>query len=533
MARRGDWPWHVGLFHKKTKYICGGTLISESFVLTAAHCLYDDQNGQFVGTRGIWVRLGMFNLDHSLTDRDVQKRRVSRISQHTEWDRAALKNDIALLKLQVTAEFTDYVYPACVNRRGLIGMNGTAVGWGRTEYSELSTTLKMSTLSVIDETECLASDPDFFGPRLGRGIFCAGQKHEMTVCDGDGGGGLFFRRNDIWFLGGIDSFKKARTLNDSACEPHGFAGFTDVARYLSWMSNVTSIDFETDDFITLPSRSKDPVINNFRRVADEKCSEYRQNNTENEEIVGGNMAIIHDGPDQTCLANIISPRYLLSTSSCIRSSLAEANLSATFPELNLTLSGLDPVFPPNYPPQQFDRNPPMLIDLQTNFYQFFPYISCLWTDLDESSSAFLDGFEYLAAREGTETTIALSEDERHLFAFSQFSCDVGRNILGTGLHLKKDGESFYRMVGLLVDCKASHFVRIDPLLDWITGVVWPKENLNTDIVARNSEDYKESLEVDDEDASTTPPPEDAFPKLCAMIRGRRGESFCSGSNIKA
>ena len=46
----GDWPWHVGLFHLKFSskdYVCGGALINEYQVITAAHCVIDGDQKAF------------------------------------------------------------------------------------------------------------------------------------------------------------------------------------------------------------------------------------------------------------------------------------------------------------------------------------------------------------------------------------------------------------------------------------------------------------------------------------------------------
>ncbi|XP_055612804.1 uncharacterized protein LOC129759393 [Uranotaenia lowii] len=495
-ARRGEWPWHAGLYHGRTKYVCGGTLISEFFVATAAHCLYDETNEQFVGTRGILVRLGVHQLERALSDNAVQTRFVSRIIRSPDFDRTTLKNDIALLQMRDPARFTNYVYPACVNRRGLVGKIGTAIGWGRTEESELASTLKMATLPVIDDIDCLGSDRAHFGTMLNPGMLCAGRRNGTTVCNGDSGGGLFFNRNGVWFLGGIISFKKPRP-GDNICVSDGYAGFTNVAKYLSWMTNVTYIDFATDDFITLSSQSKNKraLIYNYRSIADEKCAEYQQEKQKSTNVEGS-VVFIYDGDYQTCLANIISTRFLLSTSRCIRFRIEEAHLSARFPKEKLTVSIVDPIFPPNYPLQGYARSPIMLIDLRRNYDNLLPSISCLWSDPNEITLESLDELGFPAKidnRMRTALTLTESEDETQIVTSSQFPCDYNRNILGVRLDAKKRNETFYRMVGPLVNCEESRYARLDPFLDWITLMVWPEKS-PVDYFAQYIQKNKETLE---------------------------------------
>ena len=52
-----SWPWQVGLWHA-SKHYCGGSLLDNFFVVTAAHCLF--HIGQFAAPEAISVRLGMY-----------------------------------------------------------------------------------------------------------------------------------------------------------------------------------------------------------------------------------------------------------------------------------------------------------------------------------------------------------------------------------------------------------------------------------------------------------------------------------------
>lgn len=61
----GDWPWHAALYHISTlnlgvSYKCGGTLISTSSVLTAAHCVCN--NNEAIAPESVLVALGRHNL---------------------------------------------------------------------------------------------------------------------------------------------------------------------------------------------------------------------------------------------------------------------------------------------------------------------------------------------------------------------------------------------------------------------------------------------------------------------------------------
>lgn len=57
----GQWPWHISLYHSKgiqLQYICGGTLISNQHIVTAAHCVTKPSTETVVNKKNMLVYLG-------------------------------------------------------------------------------------------------------------------------------------------------------------------------------------------------------------------------------------------------------------------------------------------------------------------------------------------------------------------------------------------------------------------------------------------------------------------------------------------
>uniref|UniRef100_A0A182JLQ0 Uncharacterized protein n=1 Tax=Anopheles atroparvus TaxID=41427 RepID=A0A182JLQ0_ANOAO len=71
-------------------------------------------------------------------------------------------------------------------------------------------------------------------PWITRGMYCAGGEPGVSGCNGDSGGGMFFEKDDTWFIGGIISFI-AKRPNTNLCDSSKYTIFTDVGEYLEWI----------------------------------------------------------------------------------------------------------------------------------------------------------------------------------------------------------------------------------------------------------------------------------------------------------
>lgn len=122
-AQAHSWPWIVSL-RKFQQHFCGGSLLNEEWVLTAAHCLTD--------TTDITVHIGV----HQRTSFGSQIRSINRVIMHPEYQSAPIRvNDIALFRLSASVRITmDDIGRACLPRKTdypIVGTELAVIGWGR------------------------------------------------------------------------------------------------------------------------------------------------------------------------------------------------------------------------------------------------------------------------------------------------------------------------------------------------------------------------------------------------------------------
>ncbi|KAK0148741.1 Coagulation factor IX [Merluccius polli] len=225
----GEIPWQVGLVaHAGGQLFCGGSILSELWVITAAHCLAEDQS--------FYVKAG----EHDIYSREgrEQNLEVEEKYRFPLYNAAVslYNHDIALLRLQKPIRFSSMVLPICLGpqmfTKTLVqeGSPGTSSGWGRLRFQgATSSTLQKVVLPYVDRAECKDSSTD----RITRYMFCAGYQDEAKdSCQGDSGGPYTNRYKDTWFLTGIVSWGEE-------CAKKGKYGvYTRVSHYYRWIRKV-------------------------------------------------------------------------------------------------------------------------------------------------------------------------------------------------------------------------------------------------------------------------------------------------------
>ncbi|XP_053684974.1 polyserase-2-like [Sabethes cyaneus] len=233
------WPWHVAVYNASDKYVAGGTIVSERYVLTAAHVTFRNEHIALHPDE-LHVRMGIHDLSNP--QNYTRYRNVSKIIRYPNYDNKLLMNDLALLELEESIEFNVFISPIClwpVDGPDLesiaASQQGTVVGWGLTENSTVSEVLREAKMSIIDFQSC-AENTKSFQQLLAKGKnYCAGNRGETTVCRGDSGGGMYFMIDFTWYLRGIVNQGTPTQDTRYPCDPGKEVIFMDVPFYQKWI----------------------------------------------------------------------------------------------------------------------------------------------------------------------------------------------------------------------------------------------------------------------------------------------------------
>jgi hypothetical protein len=217
-ATTTDVPWQVLVL--PGTYLCGGAILDATHVVTAAHCVYDEDTMALTAPSAITVHAGITNRFSA-----GQHPAVVGVSINPAYDPSLQTGDVAVLTLAAPGFATDATVQPIeltdVGYRPAAGDDLRLSGWGsnqaRSPYDDVTVPHPVDNLQVASTLHVNGGCPSVYQPFDDNLLLCAGQA-DLDACQGDSGGPLAVQIGGVWKLAAV-------VTGGAGCAWAGFPGY--------------------------------------------------------------------------------------------------------------------------------------------------------------------------------------------------------------------------------------------------------------------------------------------------------------------
>ncbi len=235
-----SYPWMVSLriFKEPNKFsghFCGASIISSSYILTAAHCVANFRPEQLA------VAVGLHRLSEPLTRDNTYF--VSEIIVNRNYNPQLISNDIALIRLKRRITYSSKVMPVCLptsDPSPVYNQRVVITGWGSitgsTKPGSLPNELQQAVVTIINQMPVCFRVPIY---SYYRNYCILDSRNDANACFGDSGGPLVWYNGNKWILYGVTSFGSGDEQGN--CVPTNPGFYTNVPFYRRWIKTNSNV----------------------------------------------------------------------------------------------------------------------------------------------------------------------------------------------------------------------------------------------------------------------------------------------------